>query len=129
MLPKESFSQDQNPKTWAWLGRFKKTTREAEKSSKAVSLDGQAAMQHIVAASYHDQQTGVDETDPVKLKEGDLVQLWPTDSGFRHKDQGHLVKLTRDEVVLAIQTKSGGQEIRVHAPRWGFRVVKAKAQL
>jgi hypothetical protein len=111
------------------LGRFKKTTREAEKSSKAVSLDGQAAMQHIVAASYHDHQTGVDDTDPVKLKEGDLVQLWPTDSGFRHKDQGHLVKLTKDEVVLAIQTRSGGKEIRVHAPRWGFRVVKAKAQL
>ncbi|KAG9652291.1 hypothetical protein KCU95_g8435, partial [Aureobasidium melanogenum] len=129
MLPKQSFAKDQHPKAWAWLGRFKKTVREAEKSSKAVSIDGQAAMQHIVSASYHDQQTGVDDNDPVKLKEGDLVQLWPTDSGFRHKDQGQLVKLTKDEVVLAIQTRSGGKEIRVHAPRWGFRVVKAKAQL
>ncbi|KAI5203826.1 hypothetical protein AUEXF2481DRAFT_26061 [Aureobasidium subglaciale EXF-2481] len=130
MLPKQAFPKDQHPKTWAWLSRFKKTVKEVEASSKkTVSLDGQAAIQHIMSASYHDQQTGVDSNDPVKLNEGDLVQLWPTDSGFRHKDQGHLVKLTNDEVVLAIQTKTGGKEIRVHAPRWGFRVVKAKAQL
>lgn len=129
MLPKQTFAKEQHPKAWAWLSRFKKTVKEAEKSSKAVPLDGQAAMQHIISASYHDQQTGVADNDPVKLKEGDLVQLWPTDSGFRHKDQGFLVKLTKDEVVLAIQTRSGSEEIRVHAPRWGFRVVKAKAQL
>ena len=104
--------------------------KEAEKSAgKAVSLDGKAAFQHITSASYHDQQTGVDVTDPTGLKEGDSVQLWPIDSGFRHKDNGRLVKLTRDEVVLAISTKSGGKEIRVHAPRWGFRLVKEKARL
>ncbi|THY21977.1 hypothetical protein D6D02_01248 [Aureobasidium pullulans] len=130
MLPKQAFPKDQHPNTWAWLNRFKKTAKEAEKSGKkTVSLDGQAAIKHIIAASYHDQQTGVDAQDPVKLEEGDLVSLWPTDSGFRHKDQGRLVKLTKDEVVLAIQTRTGGKEIRVHAPRWGFRVVKAKAQL
>lgn len=130
MLPKEAFPKDQHPKTWAWLNRFKKAVKEAEASAKkAVPVDGKAAFQHIISASYHDQQAGVDDQDPLGFKEGDSVELWPIESGFRHKDKGRLVKLTREEVVLAIPTRSGGKEIRVHAPRWGFRLVKATAQL
>jgi hypothetical protein len=130
MLPKHSFPKDQHPNTWAWLARFKKTVKAAEASSaKAMSLDGKAAFQHITSASYHDHKTGVDKTDPLQLQQGDLVDLCPTDSGFRHKDSGRLLKLDKDQVVLAIQTNSGAKEVRIHAPRWGFRVSKAKAQL
>lgn len=37
------------------------------------------------------------------------------------QDRGRLVKLTKEEVSIAVQAKSG-EEIRLHAPRWQFRV-------
>lgn len=56
------------------------------------------------------------------LKEGQDVEVWPTDTGFRHRDRGRLVGLGRDEVVLEVQSKVGGRMVRVHTPREGFRV-------
>ena len=64
----------------------------------------------------------MDENDPLGLKKGQDVESWPVDSGFSHHDRGRLVKLTEKEVVLAVQSKVGGKEVRVHHPRWNFRI-------
>lgn len=37
------------------------------------------------------------------------------------QDRGHLVKVTKDEVSIAVQAKTG-EEMRLHAPRWQFRI-------
>ena len=50
------------------------------------------------------------------------MEVWPTDTGSRHRDRGRLVGLTRSEVVLEVQSKVGGKVVRIHAPRHGFKV-------
>lgn len=37
------------------------------------------------------------------------------------QDRGSLIKLTKDEVALAVRS-TNGEEIHVHAPRWQFKV-------
>lgn len=49
---------------------------------------------------------------------------YPTDSGFTHHDRGRLVTLTPKEVTVASCRRVGGREVRIHAPRTGFRVIK-----
>ena len=52
-----------------------------------------------------------------------IVQVYPTDGGgFTHKDVGRLVKLTKDEVAIAVRSETNDTEVHVHAPRWGFKV-------
>ena len=64
----------------------------------------------------------VDDRDPLGLKKGQDVESWPIDSGFNHHDRGKLVSLTSKEVVLASQSKVEGKEVRIHHPRWNFRI-------
>lgn len=85
-------------------------------------MKGAEALQHITGADYVGDEDGVDPKDPLGLEKGQDVEMWPTDTGFKHRDRGRLVSLTRDEVVIAAQSKVGGKEVRIHAPRSGFRV-------
>lgn len=68
---------------------------------------------------------GVDEGDPSGLRLGEMIEVWPTDSGVRHRDRGRLVGLNEKEVVVQTQ---GGQVagVRVHVPRHGFRLRRFK---
>lgn len=79
-------------------------------------------MKHVTSADFAEKELRIDEDDPLGLKEGQDVEVWPTDTGFRHKDRGRLVGLTRDEVVVEAQSKVGGKVVRIHAPRGGFKV-------
>lgn len=65
------------------------------------------------------------------LKKGDEIELWPVETGFRHKDRGVLVQLDGREMVLERDLGEGGNgKIRIHAPRHGFRAKKlAEAKL
>ena len=62
--------------------------------------------------------------DPLRLKAGDEVEVFPIDSGFSHRDRGTLLTLTPNEVVVGKKMNAGGGPIRVHYQRWGFRVIK-----
>ncbi|SMY22416.1 unnamed protein product [Zymoseptoria tritici ST99CH_1A5] len=117
------FTAGKYPKLFAWRDRFRAVLKQArEQAPKAVSLKGEDAVKFVTSASFTDQATTIDESDPLNLKQGATVELYPTDGGgYTHQDHGKLVKLTKDEVAIAIQAKSG-EEIRVHAPRWQFRV-------
>lgn len=125
-------SEEQYPKTFAWIAHFRTSLKSAKsRAPKPLTLKGPDAVKHISGAPYHDRNPIVDSNDPFGLKEGVNVEIWPIESGFSHRDQGRLVKLTKDEVAVAIPTETGGKEVRVHMPRWGFRIreVRQSAKL
>ena len=122
-LPPALISEKQYPKVFAWMDRFTEAVSAAKSSSpKPTTLKGAEVLRHIIQADFVDSQKSVDSNDPLGLKEGQEIEVWPLDSGFRHHDRGRLVALTSDEVVVASQTKMGGKEVRIHCPRTNFRI-------
>ncbi|KAK0109129.1 hypothetical protein ONS96_002955 [Cadophora gregata f. sp. sojae] len=121
-LPPDLIPPTQFPKVFAWISRFDAATRAAaKKSGKPKTIKGDEAVTITRKAGFVEESIGVDESDPSGLKSGDLVEVWPTDSGSKHRDQGRLVGLNWREVV--VETENGEVEgVRVHAPRHGFRV-------
>ncbi|KAK8219646.1 hypothetical protein M8818_000620 [Zalaria obscura] len=127
-LPAELFSETLHPKTFAWLKRFRSAIKTAKSSTKKpVTLKGQEAFNSITSAQLHDGDETIDDKDPLALKAGSEVEVWPIDSGFKQRDRGQLVKLTKDEVSIAVKCPVGSKEIHLHAPRWGFRVAEVGA--
>ncbi|KAF2672671.1 hypothetical protein BT63DRAFT_382566 [Microthyrium microscopicum] len=119
-------SPTQFPKTFAYIDRFGKALKAARESlPKPVSVTGAQVVEHMANARFYEPAGNVDANDPTGLKSGDEVTIGPLDSGAKHRDTGRLVTLTPNEVVLAKQTRAGGMELHVHAPRWGFRVFRA----
>ena len=90
-------------------------------------LKGADAVKQTLAAEFAEAEGSVDQSDPLGLTKGEEVQVWPIDSGFKHKDRGRLVSLTSKEVVIAKPSKVGGNEIHIRTPRHGFRIAKATA--
>ncbi|KAJ9612247.1 hypothetical protein H2200_003844 [Cladophialophora chaetospira] len=128
-LPKELISDKQYPKVFAWITRFNDALKAAKaKAPKPASLIGDAAAEQILNASFVDKDLGVDPSDPLGLQQGTEVEVFPIDSGSHHHDQGRLIGLTEDEIVLGIE--ANGKELRLHYPRTGFRIIAAtgKAQ-
>jgi hypothetical protein len=78
-------------------------------------------MKQISSSDFAEVEGVVDSNDPSRLRQGQLVEVWPIDSGFNHKDGGALVALSGAEIVIESQTETG-QKVRVHTPRHGFRV-------
>jgi hypothetical protein len=121
-LPPSYISADLFPKVFAWIARFDKVVRDAAKAKgKAKTVTGKEAVAIIEGSEFAESEGDVEVGDPLELAKGDMVEVWPTDSGFNHKDRGRLVSLCGREVVIASRTE-GGVEVRVHAPRHGFRV-------
>lgn len=95
---------------------------------KPVRLQGPKAVEAVLSADFSDKETAVDEMDPIKISAGSNVVVFPTDSGgLNHKDRGRLIKLTKDEVAIAVQSQQPGKEVHVHAPRWNFKVAELDA--
>lgn len=120
-LPKQLISSQSHPRVFAWCDRFDEAIKRAKASiPKPVTLKGEEAASFIKSASLPHVEFGADpvfEGDPTGLKPGMMVESWPTDSGFRNKDRGKLVKLNKQECV--IENEMG---LRIHHPRWNFRV-------
>ncbi len=83
----------------------------------------------IVSSPYHESEAIVDEKDELVrylgLKQGQLVQVWPTDSGSSYKDAGKLLSINHEEIVIEIAhegKKLAGSraeaEVRCEGPRW-----------
>jgi hypothetical protein len=120
---KEHFSEDIYPKVYGWHARCRSLLDAAKRQApRAVRVRGEQATIIVTSSQFSDDELMVDANDPLKLREGASVELFPLDGGgHSHQDRGRLVKLTKDEVAIAVQGKSG-VEIRIHAPRWQFRV-------
>ncbi|KAL9112818.1 MAG: hypothetical protein Q9227_002895 [Pyrenula ochraceoflavens] len=107
-LPRDLISSAQYPKVFAWMERFREALKKAKASSpQPASLKGEDAGQRILSLPYTESEAQVDPQDPLRLQKGDQVEVWPIDSGFRHHDQGRLVGLNADEVVIEVQAKGG----------------------
>jgi len=110
------------PKAFAWIKRFDTVVRAAAKNAgKPTTLKGDDAMKQISASGFAEAEGEVDSNDPTGLKKGQVVEVWPTDTGFNHKDKGSLVALSGSEIVIESKTQDG-KVVRVHTPRHGFRL-------
>ncbi|EHK98465.1 hypothetical protein M7I_5709 [Glarea lozoyensis 74030] len=119
------------PKTFAWIERFHQHTRGlAQKAGKPKTIKGAEALRISSDGEFAEAEGEVDGNDPLGLKKGQEVEVWPVDSGFSYKDRGRLVGLDGNEVVVE-KVNGEGKSVRVHAPRHGFRVrgVKEDAKL
>lgn len=122
-LPASIISDEQYPKVFAWVGRFKDAIASAKSSCpKPVTLQGTDVVKHITTADFAEPEGTIDDMDPCGLEKGQTVRVHPTDTGTKQVDQGRLVSLTMKEVVLECPTKDGFSVIRLHFPRHGFRV-------
>lgn len=120
-LPRELISEKQYPRVFAWIKRFNAVLRDAKsRAPKPTSLKGDVAAQRILKAPFRETDLTVDHTDPLGLQPGTQVVVYPTDSGSRHQDQGTLIGLSENEIVLSVESQ--GQELHVHYPRTGFRI-------
>lgn len=130
-LPEDTFSASTYPKVYAWLARFQKAVGEAKKThGRAQRISGEDALKLITASPWNETSGSVDKSDSVVAAEGlevgDLVTVWPTDTGSSHKDTGGLVSINSAEVVIETRaTDAAATVLRVHAPRHGFRVKKS----
>lgn len=128
-IPESVASAKEFPGVFAWVERFRGAVAEAEeKNGKASEISGPDAVQYITSAQFAEQDSAVDANEPAGFKTGETVEMHPIDSGFAHKDVGKLVKLTKDEIVISVEAKHG-QEVQLHAPRWGFRVQRSGTRL
>jgi len=126
-LPADVISARQFPKVYAWIERFRAAVKAARSAvPKPAALKGPAAAKFILDAEFAESSSGVDADEPLGLTAGMEVEVYPTDSGFLNRDRGRLVTLTQSEVTIASRS-SEGREVRIHAPRTGFRVTAIEA--
>ena len=131
-LPEDVLGPDVFPKVYAYTKGFLDLVAETRrKAGKVERLDGKAAAERVLDGKT---QNDVDVylSDPLGLEARQDVAVWSIDSGFSHKDQGKLVKLVWNEVVIEknVDSEVGKGTIRLHFPRTGFRVAPAeKARL
>jgi len=126
-LPPDLISAKLYPKVFSWIGRFDKAIKAARSAAPTpLTLKGDEAFRRIIHANFADNDVAIDEQDPLGLKKGEEVEVWPIDTGFTHRDRGLLVGLNQEEVVLAVRPEKEGEEIRLHFPRTNFRVRAVK---
>lgn len=85
-------------------------------------LRGSEATERVFNAKYAEQEANVQEDDPMELKKGAEIEIWPLDTGINHRDSGQLVGINEQEIVVELPSKPRRQEIRLHCPRTNFRI-------
>jgi hypothetical protein len=121
-LPQDLISDKIFPKTFAWFERYRAAVEKAKSgATEPTTLDGEAAAKYIHASESKQSKVSVDQKDPSGLKEGTEVEVYGADWGTEYRDRGRLVGLSPDEVTIAVKSKEGA-EIRIHAPRTGFKI-------
>ena len=130
-LPEGVFSAKNYPKTFAWRDRYQEALHVARaKLGDRSVIEGPEAAKRIIGSEFHEQNLAVDENDFVGVKRRADVEVWPINdhSGRKNRDVGELVGLTHQEVVIEKSTQSGETRVRVHLPRWNYRVEPADAR-
>ncbi|KAL6232851.1 hypothetical protein BDW75DRAFT_246917 [Aspergillus navahoensis] len=123
-LPEEHISARLFPKVFAWVNRFA-VVGQAQRAMRAPeTLSGEQVAELLKTAAADETADVVDQSDPLVqvhgLQKGQVVQLWPADTGSRHKTVGRLLGLTDKEIT--IEATEGDVAVRVHAPRHRFQV-------
>jgi glutathione S-transferase len=125
VTPKDFISEKLFPRTYAWVYRFKRSVEDAKSQTPTPkALSGSETFNKITSAPDTGLTGDISDTDPLNLKIGQMVEIWPTDWASNHKDRGELMMLAASEV--CIRNVKG---ILVHFPRWNFRIQKVEEGL
>ncbi|KAF2213248.1 hypothetical protein CERZMDRAFT_96911 [Cercospora zeae-maydis SCOH1-5] len=132
---KTGLGESRFPKVWAWVRRFREVTAEAERRNEGTGPLGEgteaedAVVERILGAQFtKTDHLGFDEGDVLGLRKGQNVSISPTDFGFTHKDEGKLVGLTKDEAVIESPVPKDQGILRLHFPRFNFKLVPVGQQ-
>src|ERR1700759_2493744 len=99
-------SENQFPKVFAWIKRFRDALRQARATGpKPVMIKVDELIKHMARSRVYEPVGEVDAHDPTALKAGDEGTVWPTDSGIHHRDSGKLLTLTPHDIVISKRTK------------------------
>ncbi|KAH7381594.1 hypothetical protein BKA66DRAFT_418954 [Pyrenochaeta sp. MPI-SDFR-AT-0127] len=124
-LPEAHISANIYPKTYAWVRRFMDVIEKKKMAhSKPTTLDGEAMSERVLSATSSIDEIGIITDDPLAIKHGDEIEVFPSDYGQTGKTVGTLIGLTTSEVVL--RNKKG---VHVHFPRWNFSIKKLTPSL
>tara|TARA_R110002003_G_scaffold122_9_gene11090 strand:- start:14620 stop:16344 length:1725 start_codon:yes stop_codon:yes gene_type:complete len=117
-LPESHISEKIYPRTFAWVRRFMSLVEEKKGArAKPTSLDGAAMANQISNATSPMDDIGFINDDPLDVKLGNEVQVFPSDYGHMGKTAGELVGLSTTEVVIR-----NAKGLNVHFPRWNFTI-------
>jgi glutathione S-transferase len=127
-LEKEVISEEQFPKTFAYVHRFRNAmaTKQAQ-NGMPETLSAAKAVERILASDFFEPEGTIDPRDPLKLQKGQWVEIWPVESGFTHHDRGQLVSIGVKEVVISSRPNVGEGRLRLHFPRVNFRIKPVEA--
>jgi hypothetical protein len=132
----ETLSRANFPSVHAWVERFRKVTEKAE----AANMDGgpidegkemeDEIVNRILTSTLTEQpDPSIDASDVLVvtagLKDGQKVSVAPVDFGRTHKDEGVLVGLSANEVVIEVEVPGGQGRLRLHYPRINFKILPA----
>jgi glutathione S-transferase len=122
---KDFISEKLFPKTYAWVYRFKRSVGDAGTERRVPrALSGKEAFDKITSAPATGLRGDISDIDPLNLKIGQMVEIWPTDWASNHKDRGELLMLAANEVCIR-----NAQCVLVHFPRWNFCIQRIKEYL
>lgn len=120
------FNKNHYPKTIEWRERYNAAIAKAkEDADTPPELEGKDAVNKILNGPLTANPTV--NADPIGMKEGEEVIMYPIDTGYNTKESGKLVGLGAHEAVVSTKSKQGDKEIRVHYPRWNFEIERQGA--
>lgn len=100
MLP-EILHEKHFPKAWAWVHRFKQAAKDAEsKAPMPTTLDGKEVYEKITSAPPTPTHGDISETDPLNLRVGQTIEVYPTDWASNHVDRGELYRWRQTRCVF-----------------------------
>ncbi|KAH8726882.1 hypothetical protein GQ44DRAFT_704946 [Phaeosphaeriaceae sp. PMI808] len=124
-LPEEYVSEKIYPKVYAWVRRFMSRVGERKKAhSKPTTLDGETMASRTKGGASMEDNLDFIDNDPIDVKRGDEVEVFPSDYGQSEKSIGTLVGLSIREVV--IKNRLG---LQLHFPRWNFSIKKVPSSV
>jgi glutathione S-transferase len=119
-LSEEHMSEKMYPRVYAWVRRFMDVVEERRKQcEQPQTLDGETMAKRTMNASSAHEDIGFIESDPLQVKAGEEVEVYPSDYGQVGKSAGKLIGLTVHGVVIR-----NDKGLRLHFPRWNFTVKK-----
>ena len=123
-LDKEGVIDEKHfPRTYAYVDRFVDAIATKQlNNGKPEKLSDEETIKAVLDSDFFEAEGAVDELDPLKLKKGQLVEIWPVESGFNHHDKGELVSISVGEVVIASKPQVGDGLLRIHYPRTNIRI-------
>lgn len=129
---RRALSEGEFPKVHAWVRRFRDAADEAERRNPGAGEieEGKEAEDDVVERILGSESSEVndlpfDMDDVLGLRKGQRVSVAPVDFGFTHKDEGTLVGLSKNEVVIEVDVPGGRGKLRLHYPRIQFKILPA----